>query len=395
MPKQPMPEPQASRQIRHRYRRCLAEAACTGMHRVSPFSAADTSHMKQNLLERPTVDRKFFAATAESLSRIGIALDTLCLRHGIANPLAGDGERIPLSAISPVYDLVALETGDPEFIYRVALATSPKGNLLYPLIGCCETSADSLRLFCRYSGIASDAVSFTLLTRGGGVDVVATPNAHTYVSLHQVEVALFIPLLGFRLLSGNTSEQPIREVCFTHAPRFPVAHYERYFGCPVRFEQPANLARLSGASLKQPLPGANARLADYQKQIIERHEAGLGSDDSLAARVRRLYVSRLAFGEPDAATIAELLNVSTRTLQRRLLDEGTTWRAITEDAQWRVAERELKVPGRLLHEIALLTGFGDCRAFLRAFKRWTGMTPGQYRESQAAPDAAVSQETSG
>jgi AraC-like DNA-binding protein len=169
------------------------------------------------------------------------------------------------------------------------------------------------------------------------------------------------------------------EVWFRHAPRFDIADYEQFFGCPVHFNAPHNGLQLSRSALDTPLPSGNSQKQSYFQSVAERYECQALATGSVTERVQLLFMQRMAFGEPSVDDIASLLAMSRRSLQRKLLDENSNWRDATDAARLRVAHRELLNPARPLHEVALLTGYAETRAFLRAFRRWTGLTPTQYR----------------
>ena len=101
------------------------------------------------------------------------------------------------------------------------------------------------------------------------------------------------------------------------------------------------------------------------------------------AQVRRVILAELADGAEEEA-VARALHVSRRTLQRRLADDGTSFRLVLEDLRKELAERYLKDPGNSIVEVAFLLGFSDQSSFHRAFQRWTGASPGRWRREQDA-----------
>lgn len=330
---------------------------------------------------RPTVDRGFLQTAVDAVSRLGVDAAGACARAGIKDPLAGDDERIDLALVAPLYELLTRETGDPAWLYRaVNEANLSAAGTLFQLVLCCPTVYDAMRLGVRHSSVATDVCAFAFHDQGTHVDLRVTPHPEVRVSLEQVEVAVFIPSRYHRLAPAQRTPA-LLEASFTHPPRFAPARYEAFFGCPVRFEAPHNGVRLSRAALDSPLAGANANRERHFRTVAERYECDRLAVGSLAGRVELLFMQRMAFGEPAVEEIATLLAMSRRTLQRRLLEEGSSWRDATDAARLHVARRELANPARPLHEVALLTGYGDTRAFLRAFRRWTDLTPSQYRAS--------------
>lgn len=332
----------------------------------------------------PTVDRRFLQNAVDSVGSLGIDVPAACARAGLAYPLAGDGDRIDLALVAPMYELVTRESGDPAWLYRAVNEASLAGaGTLFQLLVCCGSLYEAFRLGCRYSSVATDVCAFSFHERDCHVDLIVTPNPDVRVSLEQVEVAVFVPS-RYQRLGPGTRAPLLVEAWFRHAPRFEPARYEAFFGCPVRFDAPHNGLRLARDALDTPLPGGDAQRQAYFRSIADRYECQALATGSLVDRVQLLFMQRMAFGEPAVDDIATLLAMSRRTLQRRLLEEGSNWRDATDAARLRVAQRELANPARPLHEIALLTGYGDTRAFLRAFRRWTGLTPTQYRERQAS-----------
>ena len=104
--------------------------------------------------------------------------------------------------------------------------------------------------------------------------------------------------------------------------------------------------------------------------------------DSLTMQVRSRIIERLHDGTPNQETIAQSLNVSLRSLQRKLNDEDTNFKTLLESTRRELALHYIRETHRSLGEITYLLGFSEPSNFTRAFKRWTGVSPIVYRENK-------------
>src|SRR5262245_49651028 len=125
----------------------------------------------------------------------------------------------------------------------------------------------------------------------------------------------------------------------------------------------------------QPEPKLHALLLSH----LEQRATELPSALTLSYRVRRLILFELSGGNPSADHIASRLGMSRRTLTRRLLDQGTRFQTLLDEVRLGLCERALISEEVGIAEIAERLGFAEPAAFRHAFKRWTGMTPSQYR----------------
>jgi AraC-like DNA-binding protein len=179
-----------------------------------------------------------------------------------------------------------------------------------------------------------------------------------------------------------------REITFRHAA--PVDHpsmsaaeqlarYQAVFKCPVRFSCPETGVLISDADLALPMRGADqtllAVLDGHAKELIEKLPAR-----TLDSQVRSYLAKALSSGgDSSLEAIAKELAMSERTLQRRLQDEGLSLREMVDELRQELAQRMVTHTSLTNAEMSFLLGFAEAPAFLRAFKRWTGTTPGELR----------------
>ena len=160
------------------------------------------------------------------------------------------------------------------------------------------------------------------------------------------------------------------------------ADYEVLGDCPIQFGCEHNQLRLGLESLAQRNPEHCPSTWRHLLQLCERELEQLTRTRSLRERITQLLGPLLNGGrEPDLEEVAARLKLPTWTLRRRLAEEGTQFRAILNDTRRDLAMTYIRDTELAFGEIAYLLGFASAEAFQRAFKRWNGQTPGEFRRS--------------
>ncbi len=165
------------------------------------------------------------------------------------------------------------------------------------------------------------------------------------------------------------------------APEY-AARYEALFGRPVAFGAEANQLQLDQRALAlrntEHCPGTWRHLVELCEGELERRTR----TRSLRERVTQMLGPMLKGQEPDLQQIASRLQMPAWTLRRKLAEEGSSYRAIMNDTRRDLAMAYIRDTESAFGEIAWLLGFSSAEAFQRAFKRWSGQTPGDYRRAQ-------------
>jgi AraC-like DNA-binding protein len=169
-------------------------------------------------------------------------------------------------------------------------------------------------------------------------------------------------------------------------PRAPTRH-EALLGAPVTFGCSVSGLEIPLAAWTAPMRRADPALQETLRQLASRLDLGAPGDDlelAIRARLRTL----LPEGKADAASIARTLGLSERTLGRRLQEIGKTWRGVLDAFREAEAERLLSSGRAELSDVAFRLGFSDQTAWNRAFKRWKGTSPTEWRAARSGPAAA-------
>jgi AraC-like DNA-binding protein len=257
------------------------------------------------------------------------------------------------------------------------LGASPSAGLE---IGCligsfAETGSDAFALFNRYSRLcvdvdcAAEGDRFVLTQSGGQVWIVDTrANANDFPELTELTFA------GM----ASAARGQIKAVHVTHpAPPYR-AEYDRVFGVPVVFENDRNALLLNDDAWLSERPQSTSPIVlDALKTRAESLLEDLDDAKTFKTRVQKVLMPILASNEVGVAAVAAKLRVSRQTLFRRLKAEGTTFEHVLDELRHKMAVHYLHDKKASVDETAYLVGFSDRSAFARAFKRWTGTTPGR------------------
>jgi AraC-like DNA-binding protein len=170
------------------------------------------------------------------------------------------------------------------------------------------------------------------------------------------------------------------EVCFPYPAPLDLVEYRRVFRCPMRFEAQGFALAVANSLLDMPLPQSDPDLRQMMEAKASRQAAELGlEDDVFLGQLRKVLASQFAHVIPDMDTAATAMNISARTLQRRLTERDTNFKRVLDDTRRDLAISYVRDPQLSLVDIAFLLGFSEQSALNRAFRRWTQKTPTDYR----------------
>ena len=333
-------------------------------------------------MSRPgvTVSVLVIQSAVRSAEAAGVAAGRALKEASIDERLFADPDaRVPLSAEEAVWEALVKLSGDEAFGLTAARAT-PRGSfdVLEHAMAASETFGDALSVLARYNRLLHDVAQFEIERTS---DVVRV--SHRFAgdargatgAIADYTLGMFVHV-GRALCKRDWTPRRVR---FRHAAPNDLRPYRALFSAPVEFDAPDNQLELDPAVLDLPLAGADPSLSRVLLRYAEARAAALPAPDDLAAQVKDAIGKTLANGPKSLSEVARALGLSARTLQRRLTDEGLSHTELVDEVRrslaiaW-VAERRL-----VLSEIAFALGYSEPRAFHRAYRRWTGNTPGAER----------------
>jgi AraC-like DNA-binding protein len=160
--------------------------------------------------------------------------------------------------------------------------------------------------------------------------------------------------------------------------------YESHYGCSVRFDATEDSFTLTRDDADKVLPSSNRQIATTLDSILAQQLAQLDKTN-VVARCRASLLEQLPSGELSEEEMAQQLNMSRRTLQRKLADAETTYQQLVDTTRRELALRYIENPSQSITDITFMLGFSQQSAFTRAFRRWTGYAPREYRVRSVKP----------
>ncbi|HSC83592.1 MAG TPA: AraC family transcriptional regulator [Pseudomonas sp.] len=285
----------------------------------------------------------------------------------------GSLARIPLARQDALWDAFCTAADDALIGLRLGCALQVGHlDMVGALLMSCESVGEALEALLEYYPIIGEGGEFSLHTEGQQVSLRYLE--HYQVRQEERTEAVMASLLQMsRWITGN-KVGPLA-LSLQHAPRGEEARYAELLGCSLQFAAEHNALVFAVADLQVPLIQANALMCAHLRGLADSLLERLGTQ-SLSVRVQQQLRTQPRWGKE---RIAEQFGLSGRHLNRKLAEEGSTYRLLREQVLYRMAEQQLRESARLT-DVAERLGFSDESSFAKAFRRWSGVTPGQFRQ---------------
>lgn len=310
-----------------------------------------------------------------ALSAHAIDGDALFRRAGLDPQRLRDANaRYPLIGMQKLWKLATVAAGDECFGLEVAHAWHPTTfhALGYSALAS-ETLREALQRLVRYGRVVTTGARLELQQ----VDDEVSLNLFSSLPADRlVPASIDAGVASVVILCREGRGAPINPVRVSLSHSEPVCSGRMlvFFGCPVAFSAPQTSLVFRAADLDALLPTANPVLLRVNEQVLTDYLARLERSE-VTVQVQAKLIQRLPSGDVDESSIARALNLSLRSMQRKLTAQGMSFRKLLDETRRQLAEQYLKDSTLSVSEIAYLLGFAEVSSFSRAFRRWTGRAP--------------------
>jgi AraC-like DNA-binding protein len=316
---------------------------------------------------------------AETLKEGGLDVAALLDEAGLdAAALSNPDSRFPTERVSLLWELAVARSGDPAIGLLKSNVAKPAS---FDVVAYALMSAPNLlgilECLVRYVDIVSDAATISVAEDHEGYRMILELfGGGQPVPRPRFEFDLMTILSFCRWVTSRDLRPLALELRFP--PPADPRPYQDAFKCPLRFNARANALLFAHADVISPLPTAHPVLAKLHERLASEYLQRL-DHAQISSRARAAIIRRLPGGQPRRMDIAGALEMSERTLQRRLGAEGASFQGILDDTRRELAQQYLSQTDLSLADAALLLGFDDQGSFFRASKRWFGASPLLYR----------------
>jgi AraC-like DNA-binding protein len=324
-----------------------------------------------------TVSSRALVRACESL---GLDVQSMLDAAGVTRALIDDPDgRVEVTQVRTLWAKAYEISGDPDLALHAAEAL-PFGayKVIDFLASSAPTIGDSLLSTSKYFPLINTAVELSVDIGADFVHLGARAQSHPAALTRQYAEYLFAAvLLRTRMATGVAF--PLHSLEFSHPAPPSSSEHARVFGCAILFGAESCRVTLARSVWDTPSQKPDHGLFDLLNQHARLLLERLPTDGGLASDVRAAIAKELRGGDTSLEHVAKVLGTSARTLQRRLEGLGVAYSDLVDEMRRSISTSYLADRELALCEVAYLLGFAEQSSFTRAFKRWTGQTPTEYR----------------
>jgi len=296
--------------------------------------------------------------------------------------------RTPHSAQLYFWQVVEDVSGDEDVgLHLGQLLPAYNGQVLEYLFLSSPTFGEGLRRAQNYQRLLSDAAKTDFFIEGDEACMVLDTASDEVSRLRHFNECFIQGLITFFKSITDGRFYPSR-IEFEHDRDRGKDHAQDILGCDVVFGAAENRMYFPASFLDHPSPHAEPELLDLHERLAIAQVARLEKKD-IVGQVERIVAELLDSGEVTLDAVAERLGIKSRTLRTRLTEAETSFNQVLADFRYRLSRQLLATTDESIDEIVYLTGFSEPSTFYRAFKRWSAMTPIEYRKTAKGKDAMV------
>jgi len=319
------------------------------------------------------------------LGRRGASLRQVCASVGAEFALVSQPEgRLPVRQFVALLEEAARASGDDNIGLRLGHGHGPDSfGALADAIVHAPDVAGAIANVSRYFFLHQEGARLELRIEGrNAVITYGICDAGILEYRQDAELSITKMMMFARAAIGNRNWTP-SAIYFEHPEPRDSSEHRRIFGAPVYFSQPCNALVAPREILAMRVNGADlGRLAQLQQLAAAQAEAA-PQQNNLLAEVHQQILRGLRAGGVSIEKVAAAVDLSERTLQRRLGECGATFNELVERMRYELSQRYLRQDHLSLTEIGYLLGYSELSAFSRAFRRWAGVSPIEFRKVAA------------